>query len=64
MVRSSVVASQIDRHARFGGVVPEIASRAHVELLTPVVGGWFGGTVTLTRDVTGHIFSGAACDPS
>ena len=36
-VRSSVVASQIDRHARYGGVVPEIASRAHVELLTPVV---------------------------
>ncbi|MGH9211030.1 MAG: tRNA (adenosine(37)-N6)-threonylcarbamoyltransferase complex transferase subunit TsaD [Acidimicrobiales bacterium] len=36
-VRSSVVASQIDRHARFGGVVPEIASRAHVELLNPVV---------------------------
>src|ERR671918_795909 len=32
-VRSSVVASQIDRHARYGGVVPEIASRAHVELL-------------------------------
>jgi N6-L-threonylcarbamoyladenine synthase len=36
-VRSSVVASQIDMHARFGGVVPEVASRAHVELLTPVV---------------------------
>jgi N6-L-threonylcarbamoyladenine synthase len=36
-VRSSVVASQIDMHARFGGVVPELASRAHVELLTPVV---------------------------
>ncbi|MFP3902166.1 MAG: tRNA (adenosine(37)-N6)-threonylcarbamoyltransferase complex transferase subunit TsaD [Acidimicrobiia bacterium] len=36
-VRSSVVASQVDRHARYGGVVPEIASRAHVELLTPVV---------------------------
>src|ERR671919_391681 len=36
-VRSSVVASQIDRHARYGGVVPEIASRAHVELLTPVL---------------------------
>jgi N6-L-threonylcarbamoyladenine synthase len=31
-----VVSSQIDLHARFGGVVPEIASRAHVELLTPV----------------------------
>jgi tRNA N6-adenosine threonylcarbamoyltransferase len=37
VVRSSVVASQIDRHARFGGVVPEIASRAHVEQITPVV---------------------------
>jgi tRNA N6-adenosine threonylcarbamoyltransferase len=36
-VRSSVVASQIDRHARYGGVVPEIASRAHVEMLTPVI---------------------------
>jgi N6-L-threonylcarbamoyladenine synthase len=36
-VRSSVVSSQIDLHADFGGVVPEIAGRAHVELLTPVV---------------------------
>jgi len=37
VVLSSVVSSQVDRHARFGGVVPEIASRAHVELLTPVI---------------------------
>ena len=36
-ILSSVVSSQVDLHARFGGVVPEIASRAHVELLTPVV---------------------------
>ncbi|HVM07584.1 MAG TPA: tRNA (adenosine(37)-N6)-threonylcarbamoyltransferase complex transferase subunit TsaD [Acidimicrobiales bacterium] len=36
-VLSSVVSSQVDLHARFGGVVPEIASRAHVDLLTPVV---------------------------
>jgi N6-L-threonylcarbamoyladenine synthase len=36
-IRSSVVASQADRHARFGGVVPEIASRAHVELINAVV---------------------------
>ena len=35
--RSSVVSSQVDRHSRFGGVVPEIASRAHVELIIPVV---------------------------
>ena len=33
-VLSSVVSSQIELHARYGGVVPEIASRAHVELLT------------------------------
>ena len=36
-VVSSVVSSQVDLHARFGGVVPEIASRAHVELVGPVV---------------------------
>jgi N6-L-threonylcarbamoyladenine synthase len=37
LVRSSVVSSQVDLHAAYGGVVPELASRAHVELLTPVV---------------------------
>ena len=36
-VRSSVVASQADLHARYGGVVPEIASRAHVELIDDVI---------------------------
>jgi len=36
-VVSSVVSSQVDLHARYGGVVPEIASRAHVEMLTPAV---------------------------
>ncbi len=36
-VRSSVVSSQVDIHARYGGVVPEIAGRAHVELMVPVV---------------------------
>ena len=36
-VLSSVVSSQIDIHARFGGVVPEVASRAHLEALIPVV---------------------------
>jgi N6-L-threonylcarbamoyladenine synthase len=34
---SSVVSSQTDIHADFGGVVPEIASRAHLELIGPVV---------------------------
>ncbi|MGH8980726.1 MAG: tRNA (adenosine(37)-N6)-threonylcarbamoyltransferase complex transferase subunit TsaD [Acidimicrobiales bacterium] len=36
-VRSSVVSSQVDLHARYGGVVPEIAGRAHIERLTPAV---------------------------
>ena len=36
-VLSSVVSSQIELHATFGGVVPEIASRAHLELLNPVI---------------------------
>jgi N6-L-threonylcarbamoyladenine synthase len=37
IVRSSVVSSQADVHARFGGVVPEVASRAHVEVIDDVV---------------------------
>jgi N6-L-threonylcarbamoyladenine synthase len=36
-IRSNVVASQADLHARFGGVVPEVASRRHLELVLPVV---------------------------
>ena len=36
-VRSNVVSSQANLHARYGGVVPEIASRRHLELVTPVV---------------------------
>jgi N6-L-threonylcarbamoyladenine synthase len=36
-IHSSVVSSQADLHARFGGVVPEIASRRHLELVLPVL---------------------------
>jgi N6-L-threonylcarbamoyladenine synthase len=36
-VRSSVVATQIDLHAKYRGVVPEIASRAHIENILPVL---------------------------
>jgi N6-L-threonylcarbamoyladenine synthase len=36
-VLSSVVSSQVELHARYGGVVPEIASRAHLDLLNPVI---------------------------
>ncbi len=37
VVRSDVVASQHDVHAKYGGVVPELASRAHVQNVVPVV---------------------------
>ena len=34
---ADAIASQVDEHARFGGVVPEVASRAHLEALVPTV---------------------------
>jgi N6-L-threonylcarbamoyladenine synthase len=37
MVRSNVIAAQTPLHAEYGGVVPEMASRAHVDLLHPAV---------------------------
>jgi len=36
-VRSNLVSSQVDLHARFGGVVPELASRAHLRNILPVL---------------------------
>lgn len=36
-VRSSVIASQLDVHGRYGGVVPELASREHLRAIVPVV---------------------------
>ena len=37
-VLSNVVSSQVETHAEFGGVVPEVASRAHLDMLEPVIG--------------------------
>jgi len=37
VVKSSVVASQVKLHEKYGGVVPEIASRAHIEKIYPVI---------------------------
>ncbi|HEY7560606.1 MAG TPA: tRNA (adenosine(37)-N6)-threonylcarbamoyltransferase complex transferase subunit TsaD [Gaiellaceae bacterium] len=37
LVRATVVASQAELHARYGGVVPEVASRRHLELVGPVL---------------------------
>ncbi|NLF00034.1 MAG: tRNA (adenosine(37)-N6)-threonylcarbamoyltransferase complex transferase subunit TsaD, partial [Anaerolineales bacterium] len=36
-ILSSVVASQVDLHAQYGGVFPELASRAHIEAILPVI---------------------------
>ena len=36
-IRSNIVSSQADLHAKYGGVVPEVASRRHLELVTPVI---------------------------
>jgi N6-L-threonylcarbamoyladenine synthase len=36
-LRANVIASQVDLHAPFGGVVPEVAARAHLELLLPTI---------------------------
>src|SRR5580692_12823934 len=36
-VLSSVVASQLDTHGKYGGVVPELASREHLRAIVPVV---------------------------
>src|SRR5438105_3840922 len=36
-ILANVVASQADLHAQYGGVVPEVASRRHLELVIPVV---------------------------
>jgi N6-L-threonylcarbamoyladenine synthase len=50
-VRSSVVASQADLHARYGGVVPEVASRRHLELIGPVVAEALGRAGVTLADV-------------
>ncbi len=47
----SALASSQDEHARFGGVVPEIASRAHLEAMTPTVHAAFADAGVEPRDV-------------
>ena len=51
-MRSSVVASQANLHAQYGGVVPEVASRRHLELVVPVVREALGKAGASLDDVT------------
>ena len=59
IVRSSIVSSQVQQHAVFGGVVPEIAGRAHVQELVPVLAdalaeaGVSGGDIDAVAATTG-----------
>ncbi len=50
-ILSSVVASQVDLHARFGGVVPEIACRAHLEAIYPTIGEALARAGIALRDI-------------
>src|SRR3972149_35934 len=42
-ILSSIVASQVELHARYGGIVPEVASRQHILTILPVVERALGG---------------------
>jgi N6-L-threonylcarbamoyladenine synthase len=53
VVRSDVVASQHEVHARYGGVVPELASRAHILNVVPVVQAALERAATKLDDIDG-----------
>ncbi len=52
-ILSNVIATQVDLHRRFGGVVPEVASRAHVEALNPLLDEALERAGTRFRDLDG-----------
>jgi N6-L-threonylcarbamoyladenine synthase len=51
-ILANVVASQAELHARYGGVVPEVASRRHLELVSPVIEEALGEAAAALDDVT------------
>jgi N6-L-threonylcarbamoyladenine synthase len=52
-LRSNVIASQIDVHSQYGGVVPEIASRKHIEAIIPVIMQALDDAGVTLRDIDG-----------
>ncbi|MQA78356.1 MAG: tRNA (adenosine(37)-N6)-threonylcarbamoyltransferase complex transferase subunit TsaD [Streptosporangiales bacterium] len=48
---ADAIASSVDEHARFGGVVPEVASRAHLEAMVPTMHRALSGAGVTLRDV-------------
>jgi N6-L-threonylcarbamoyladenine synthase len=54
-IRSSVVSSQVAVHAEYGGVVPEIASRKHLEMISPVIAQALQQTGVTISDIEGVV---------
>ena len=52
-IRSNIVLSQVEEHAAFGGVVPEIAARAHVEALDGVIAAALGDAGVTLDEIDG-----------
>lgn len=52
-ILSNIVSSQIDLHEKFGGIVPEVASRKHVELINPVISEALNGACIGFNDLDG-----------
>ncbi len=52
-IMSNVVASQIDVHSRYGGVVPEVASRQHLLTIVPVIGRALSDAAVDWEDIDG-----------
>jgi N6-L-threonylcarbamoyladenine synthase len=50
-IHANIVSSQAELHAKYGGVVPEVASRRHLELVTPVIQEALGGAGARLEDV-------------
>jgi tRNA N6-adenosine threonylcarbamoyltransferase len=52
-IRANLLATQVHLHERYGGVVPEVAARAHVEALNPLLGEALDAASLEVRDVDG-----------
>ena len=53
-ILSNVISSQIDLHTLYGGVVPEIASRKHIEKINQVIEEALSGAQVITRNSRGR----------
>ena len=52
-ILSNIVSSQVSVHQKYGGVVPELASRKHIESIVPIVTGALGEAKVKLRDIDG-----------